>query len=113
MLRVDLLLAVLPIMGCGMLGIFLVTGGIIGILLGHGVSAFIESQLHWCLDVVFREDASRARKDNSPLNMNILRKTAMTCLNETKYGRLSKKKKMFKAALNPEVMLNILFQRKK
>ena len=32
MLRVDLLLAVLPIMGCGMLGIFLVTGGIIGIL---------------------------------------------------------------------------------
>lgn len=73
----------------------------------------IESQLHWCLDVVFREDASRARKDNSPLNMNILRKTALTCLNETKYGRLSKKKKMFKAALNPEVMLNILFKRKK
>ena len=25
----------------------------------------IENQLHWCLDVVFREDASRARKDNS------------------------------------------------
>jgi predicted transposase YbfD/YdcC len=73
----------------------------------------IESQLHWCLDVVFREDASRARKDNSPLNMNILRKTALTCLNETKYGRLSKKKKMFKAALNPEVMLNILFKGKK
>lgn len=27
----------------------------------------IENQLHWCLDVIFREDASRARKDNSPL----------------------------------------------
>ena len=39
------------------------------------------SQLHWSLDVVFREDASRARKDNSPLNMNILRKTALMCLN--------------------------------
>ena len=27
----------------------------------------IENQLHWCLDVIFREDASRARKDKSPL----------------------------------------------
>ena len=25
----------------------------------------IENQLHWCLDVVFREDASRARKDKA------------------------------------------------
>ena len=32
----------------------------------------IENQLHWCLDIIFREDASRARKDNSPLNLNIL-----------------------------------------
>ena len=32
MLRVDLLLAVLPIMGYGMLGIFLVTGIIIGVV---------------------------------------------------------------------------------
>ena len=28
-----------------------------------------ENQLHWCLDVIFHEDASRARKDNSPLNL--------------------------------------------
>ena len=73
----------------------------------------IESQLHWCLDVVFREDASRARKDNSPLNMNVLRKTALTCLNEARHGRLSKRKMMFKAALNPEVLLDVLFLRKK
>ncbi|MDE6725959.1 MAG: ISAs1 family transposase [Ruminiclostridium sp.] len=33
----------------------------------------IENQLHWCLDVIIREDSSRVRKDNSPLNMNILR----------------------------------------
>ena len=39
----------------------------------------IENQLHWCLDVIFREDALRARKDNSPLNMNIMRKTVMSC----------------------------------
>lgn len=60
-----------------------------------------------------RPDAARARKDNSPLNMNILRKTALMCLNQTKYGRVSKKKMMYKAALNPEVLLDVLFLRKK
>ncbi len=34
----------------------------------------IENQLHWCLDVIFREDAARARKNNSPLNINFLSK---------------------------------------
>ena len=62
---------------------------------------------------MFREDASRARKDNSPLNMNILRKTALMCLNQAKYGHVSKKKMMYKAALNPEVLLDVLFLRKK
>ena len=73
----------------------------------------IENQLHWCLDVIFREDASRARKDNSPLNMNILRKTALSLVNQAKTGRISKKKLMFRASLNPELLLNILFQSKK
>ena len=69
----------------------------------------IENQLHWNLDVIFREDAARARKDNSPLNMNVLRKTALALVEKAKYGRVSKKKLMFKAALNPQVLLNILF----
>jgi predicted transposase YbfD/YdcC len=29
----------------------------------------IENQLHWCLDVIFHEDVSRAKKDNSPRNL--------------------------------------------
>ena len=73
----------------------------------------IENQLHWCLDVIFREDASRARKDNSPLNLNILRKTALSLLNQAKYGRLSKKRMRFKASLNPDVLLSVLFAHKK
>lgn len=72
----------------------------------------LHDQLHWCLDVIFREDAARAKKDNSPLNMNILRKLALTLVNEAKFGRLSKKKMMFKAALNPAVLLSILFPKK-
>lgn len=73
----------------------------------------IENQLHWCLDVVFREDASKARKDNSPLNMNILRKSALFIVSQAQYGRLSKKRMMFKAALDPAVLLDILFSPKK
>lgn len=68
----------------------------------------IENNLHWSLDVIFREDASRAKKENSPLNLNVLRKIAISLLSKAKYGRLSKKKMMFKASLNPEVLLNIL-----
>ena len=69
----------------------------------------VENQLHWCLDVIFNEDASRACKDNSPLNLNVLRKQALVLLNAAKFGRLSKKKFMFKAALNPDMLLYFLF----
>lgn len=69
----------------------------------------IENQLHWCLDVIFREDASRARKDNSPLNLNVLRKTALNLVSQAQYKRISKKRLMFRAALEPALFLNILF----
>ena len=74
----------------------------------------IENQLHWRLDVIFREDASRARKDNSPLNMNVLRKTALSLVSKADFGRkrLGCRKKMLKAALNHEVLSKIIFVRK-
>ena len=73
----------------------------------------IENNLHWTLDVVFREDAARAKKDNSPLNMNVLRKASLALLNQARYGRLSKRRISFRAAMNPEIMLNVLFNLKK
>ncbi len=61
----------------------------------------IESQLHWQLDVTFREDASRARKDNSPLNLNLLRKEALRLLQQADFGkRISVRRKMSRAAMN-------------
>lgn len=69
----------------------------------------IENQLHWCLDVIFREDASRAKKDNSPLNLNILRKIALNLVSQAQYKRISKKRLMFRAALEPALFLDILF----
>ncbi len=65
----------------------------------------IENQLHWCLDVIFGEDASCARKSNSPLNLNILRKTALSLLKKCDLGkRVSLKKKRYMAALNVFVL---------
>ncbi len=65
----------------------------------------IENQLHWCLDVIFGEDASCARKSNSPLNLNVLRKTALSLLRRCDLGkRVSLKKKRYMAALNVSVL---------
>ena len=71
----------------------------------------IENQLHWCLDVIFNEDASRARKDLSPLNLNILRKVALSLCKNCQDPRLRKssiQKRRFRASLNPETFLSIL-----
>ena len=38
----------------------------------------IENNLHWNLDVIFREDNSLKKKGNSPMNSNIITKIALT-----------------------------------
>jgi len=40
----------------------------------------IENKLHWVLDVHFAEDGNRARKDNAPENLAILRRLALNIL---------------------------------
>jgi predicted transposase YbfD/YdcC len=42
----------------------------------------IENNLHWMLDVVFREDQSRTRRGNAPENLATVRKTALQLLNQ-------------------------------
>lgn len=71
----------------------------------------IENQLHyWSLDVIFEEDSSKVRKNMSPLNLNVLRKTALALCNHADFGRrVSIQKKRFAAALNPDRFLDILF----
>jgi len=70
----------------------------------------IENQLHWILDVVFREDDSRARKDNSPLNLNVLRKIALSTLKNITVARLSIRKKMMKAARDQAFLTSVIFE---
>jgi predicted transposase YbfD/YdcC len=72
----------------------------------------IENQLHWCLDVILNEDSARAKKGNSPLNMNIIRKTALSILDGVELHRTSKPKKMFMASLNPSLLERLIFRGK-
>jgi len=69
----------------------------------------IENKLHWSLDVTFNEDGCRARKDNSPANLNILRKIALARLRAIDGGnRVGLRRKMLRAALNPDFLHKVL-----
>lgn len=67
----------------------------------------IENQVHWVLDVVFHEDASRIRSGHAPQNMGVLRHIALNLLRqESSKGSL--KMKRFRAALNDTYLANML-----
>ncbi len=67
----------------------------------------IENQLHWCLDVLFGEDASRARKGYAAQNLSLLRKLALQIV-KMHPDKRSIKKKRFLAALEPEYLTQML-----
>jgi predicted transposase YbfD/YdcC len=48
----------------------------------------IENRLHWVLDVAFREDVSRVRKDHGPANFAVLRHMALNMLKQEKSAKV-------------------------
>ena len=69
----------------------------------------IENALHWQLDVSFREDAARNRKDNGPANIAILRRRAAgVARRDTSKRSLSIKLK--RAGWSDAFLLNLLKQ---
>jgi len=69
----------------------------------------IENQLHWLLDVVLREDASRARKDNAPENFAIVRKIALNLL-QAHPEKISIRQKIKSAAWDDTFLLSLVGQ---
>ena len=69
----------------------------------------IENQLHWVLDVIFREDDSRIRLGNGAENMAILRHISLNMLRQDK-SKGSIRVKRYRAALNTS-FLEILLAR--
>ena len=68
----------------------------------------IENALHWHLDVSFREDASRKRKDNAAVNFSTLTKMVLTMLKRDKSTKVGVKSKRLKAGWDNDYLLKIL-----
>jgi predicted transposase YbfD/YdcC len=69
----------------------------------------IENQLHWVLDVVFREDDSRIRAGNAPENMAVLRHISLNILKKDK-SKGSVRTKRYRAALDITFLEALLAQ---
>ena len=67
----------------------------------------IENNLHWALDVIFKEDACRSRKNNAAQNLSLCRKLALDIVKRYPDKR-SIRKRLFKSAIDNEYMLSML-----
>jgi predicted transposase YbfD/YdcC len=68
----------------------------------------IENQLHWVLDVTWGEDKSRIRRGHGGENMALLRRLAISILNQETSKKRSLKQKTKRAAMSPDYMLSVL-----
>ena len=67
----------------------------------------IENQLHWHLDVTFKEDACRARKGFAALNLSTVRKLALQIV-KAHDDKRSVRKRLFRASLSQDYLLELL-----
>jgi predicted transposase YbfD/YdcC len=69
----------------------------------------IENNLHWVLDVTFREDDSRVRDRTAARNLAVLRKIALNLLVADRATRTSVRGRRKKAAWNDAYMHRLIF----
>lgn len=71
----------------------------------------IENQLHWHLDVTFKEDASHSRKGFAAQNLSLLKKLALQ-IARNHNDKLSIRKRLFRAALDSKYLMQMLLNYK-
>lgn len=69
----------------------------------------IENNLHWVLDMAFKEDESRARKDNSAENFNVIRQIAFNILKSETSFKGGITDKQFNCLLDSSYLDKIVF----
>jgi predicted transposase YbfD/YdcC len=67
----------------------------------------IENELHWTLDVTFREDASRTRADHAGANLGLVRRVAVSLLKQDP-GKESMPTRRLRAALDERYLEQVL-----
>lgn len=68
----------------------------------------IENSLHWVMDVTFRKDESRIRKDHGAENVSWLRRLAITLIKHNTTRKASIRQKRLRAGYDFEFLLEIL-----
>lgn len=68
----------------------------------------VENELHWSLDVGFREDACQVRKDNAPANLACIRRIALTQLKQEKGKKLGIQGKRRRAGWDTDYLETVL-----
>ena len=68
----------------------------------------VENRLHWVLDVIFKEDESRARKDNHAQNLSRIRRLALNLVSQDKTNKKSLKSKRMRCSQDQDYLLRTL-----
>jgi len=68
----------------------------------------VENPLHWSLDVMFREDQSRARSKNAAQNLATLRRIALNLIKKNPLEKVSQRQKRIFAALDTTFLAQLL-----
>ncbi len=68
----------------------------------------IENGLHWVLDIAFREDESRVRKDHGPRNLALLRRLALNLLKHETSLKVGVKAKRLRAGWDAPYLRQVL-----
>jgi predicted transposase YbfD/YdcC len=68
----------------------------------------IENNLHWVLDMAFREDESRVRKDHAPQNLAILRLLTLNLLKQDTSPKVGIQAKRKRAGWDHDYLLSLL-----
>ncbi len=68
----------------------------------------VENNLHWQLDVTFREDESRLRKGHADANFSILRRTALSLLKNESIAKVGIKNKRLTAGWDEDYLTKVV-----